>query len=254
VPAPDLLVPARIAELPSVDIQTRWVHPPGAEAAEEACEGIAALVQLARVGAFDTERYGRPRVRGRLRLDVPACETDWWSGIEPSVFQLVRNMLMRAGGADRMLHELRIAGSPADRALGLDADWVRLPVPDEEDDESAYPPLRSRKPWTTDYLGDTWVRRCLVEFTVAVETVHVEAVAAIVEPWFTLLEAGAYPPGAIGPWDAECSAGDVAYFDEFTVEVSVMRFQASDAAWNSLLNALSMMEPFGELVSSFTLD
>jgi hypothetical protein len=88
-------------------------------------------------------------------------------------------------------------------------------------------------------VDDTWVRRCVLDMEAPVTHLAIDRVEAWVDPWFAMLEAGGYSLPIGWPAEGQCAAGGVAQFDEFSVEVSVMRFQASEMAWNALINMLS---------------
>jgi hypothetical protein len=95
-----------------------------------------------------------------------------------------------------------------------------------------------RFPTFREPLDDSRLRRCVTELKQPVEALHLDRLGDCSSTWFELLEAGAYSM-PVGPaWETDCVGGAATIFDEFSVEISVNRFQASECAWYALLNML----------------
>jgi hypothetical protein len=117
---------------------------------------------------------------------------------------------------------------------------VELPLPDDLNEADVYPPVSSELSFTVEW-DDTVVskgRRCLVEFQNPPGPFHVAGIAARASMWGDILEAGGYAMPLGLPHEIESIAGSISQFDEYTVEVEVARFMASEAAWDILLNLL----------------
>jgi hypothetical protein len=157
------------------------------------------------------------------------------NGVDLNAFELLRNMSDRLTRKDIDVRKIELA--PVTTAL---TPTRRKPVPTDESEFEAYPavsPLvRCVLQGEAGEVGK--MRRCLVDLTVGVEVSHITRMAEWVDPWFGLLEAGAFSM-PVGPaQETESIRGSVALFDEQAIEITVDRFQASETAWHALINML----------------
>ena len=164
--------------------------------------------------------------------------------IDLRAFELLRNMgqrLLRQGIELRELRLSEIGGKPTLR--------YRKPVPDERQEFEAYPAVAKVRfgVETTGFI-DTRMRRCLVDLVMPVTAAHVLRMRHWVAPWFDLLEAGAYAMPVGSATIVDCIRGDVELFDELAIELTVNRFQASEAAWAALVNLLDTCWEDGSVI------
>jgi hypothetical protein len=171
------------------------------------------------------------RPSGRVQFELE-CR-----GIDHRAFQVLRNMLAK-------LNEEGVRA----RELSIRSTSIRLPeVPvapliDEDNEDEAYPPLhRGASVEVADEdVGGSWFRRCVVMLRAPVGQAQVDALGSLASPWFDVLEAGGYAMPLDFPWDVECVGDTVAQFEEDSMEVTVLRFQASEEAWCVLGNLIFM--------------
>jgi hypothetical protein len=163
--------------------------------------------------------------------------------------QVLRNLLLAVGSADDEHAEEgdHVEGRIAAIVVELPADpygqhpdrlMPLILYEDNEDDEYPQPSQRLGFDCQQEEVDDTWVRRCVVEYAAPVAAEEVDRVKAWVAPWFDMLESGGYALPIGLPSQVQSIAGSVVQFDELSIEVSVMRFDACEMAWNPLLNML----------------
>jgi hypothetical protein len=98
------------------------------------------------------------------------------------------------------------------------------------------------------------LRRCVVELATIVEAAHVDQLKEWIDPWFRVLEAGAFSM-PVGPaTETDCIRGSVELFDEQSIEITVNRFQASETAWHALINMLDTCWGTLPLISKVLVD
>jgi hypothetical protein len=118
-----------------------------------------------------------------------------------------------------------------------------VPFPGEVDEEDVYPPPSSQLTFELvwEHTQFSKSRRCLVEMTQLLEAPELQAVAQRVQLWYGMLDSGGFVLPSDFPEDAESSSGRVTQFDEYSVEIAVLRFQASEMAWCVLANLLDTL-------------
>jgi hypothetical protein len=171
--------------------------------------------------------------------------------VDPRAFQLLRNMAARLRIEDVEVRRITV------RARGLKAATpVVLPEPDDDNEDDVYPP-------TSDILGfevfseeeePSYVRRCLLEYRSSLLGTDVLEVAKWVEPWFELLEQGAFAMPWGFPEEADSLRGSISQFDDITLEIVVDRFRASESAWNVLVNLLESYAGIDRLVTKIEME
>jgi hypothetical protein len=115
-----------------------------------------------------------------------------------------------------------------------------IPVawPTEENEERMYP-AASAEVQSLVFFDDTNFsksRRALIEINHTLDKEEFESFEQWIEPWYQVLEAGAFLSPIIFIDERGSIAGTVNQFDEFTVEVQVNRFVASEQIWLVLAN------------------
>jgi hypothetical protein len=155
--------------------------------------------------------------------------------IDLNAFQILRNMAGRL-----LLDGISIKKIEVEWPHQQKISKFELPVPDENNEEEVYPG-RSEKiafsiNWEDSDFGKS--RRVLVEMSNPLESDQVHILSQYVKPWFKLLEAGGFAMPVGPPHETDSIAGRISQFDEFTSKISVNRFQASETAWNVLINSI----------------
>lgn len=157
------------------------------------------------------------------------------NSIDIRAFQLLRNMLARLGlqGIDVTRIVVRELGQKEHRP-------VDVPEPNEQNEYDVYPGISSNMGLKVEGEDSDFSksRRCLVETRSPIEADHVLGIGDWIRPWYLLLEAGAFAMPVGPPDETDSFSGSVTIFDEVTAEISVDRFQASETAWNVLINML----------------
>jgi len=178
---------------------------------------------------------GKPNRSDMLSYVVAADSVDLRS------FQFLRSMAARL---DR--HGLRVRRVTVIESGYKEQGLSEAPEPTESNEDKVYPEISSRSQVRVprEFLGFSKARRCLVELHQPVAASHVLGMADWIKPWYLLLEKGAFSMPVGFPDETDCIRGAVTLFDDLTVEISVDRFLATEAAWNVLVN---MVDAYGNL-------
>jgi hypothetical protein len=156
--------------------------------------------------------------------------------VDPRAYQILRNMAVKLLERGVRVDEILVRDVGRAQSARTEA-----PLPTEDNEDSVYPSVTLKPPFEA-VIGTVPLsrsRRCLAEFRQSLTPEHVRAAAAAARPWMELVKAGGFCLPLVDPEDAECIPGVTVQFDDVTVEISMARFQASEAAWNVLLNILS---------------
>jgi hypothetical protein len=157
--------------------------------------------------------------------------------VTPRSFQLLRNMAGRLKIYHVEVHRILVHNLGQETGISEEA-----PEPRDSNEEEIYPAASSQI-WfelQKDEIPTSRVRQCLVEFHEPPEARHVLEISHWIQPWFDLLEAGAFAmPVGLPEW-TESIGGSVTQFDEMTIEIAIDRFEASESAWNVLINLLDV--------------
>lgn len=216
---------------------------------------VLLLAKVASHGGFPAPRSAPPsarmeigpahlEARNILVFDVDGNDCDLRG------FELLRGM------AERLVrNDVRI------EAIALESKSIapggRLQLEPTDDTEyEAYPALSPliRFPLVREALDDTKSRRALVDLVTPVRKDEVDRLEEWLRPWFQLLEAGAFALPIGLPSETDSIAGATTLFDEQAIEVSINRFQASECAWNVLVNMVDACWPDARWVSQLTIE
>lgn len=188
-----------------------------------------------------------PRAGGQLKFALAGY------AFGPQAFQVLRNLVADRDDGPSGVDEVTVA--PIADAVH----WPSvppLPPPNDDDDLDEYPPVSSgagiELVW--EPVGGSWVRRCLVEYPSPPEAEEIDALSDWVEPWFELLELGGYALPIGSPNDVASARGGTVQFDEYSAELTVMRFEASEAAWAALINMIASRDAARRSMMRLTFD
>jgi len=155
--------------------------------------------------------------------------------VDARAFQILRNMV---GWSPWTRTKVGLISVRSTHATG--ATRREVPLPDWNNEGEAYPPASSRIGFIVEVenQGFSKSRRCLVEFERPPEPDHVVTVSGLVQRWYDVLEVGGFVLPSDSPEDDSSAAGHVNQFDEYTVEIDLLRLLASEAAWSVLINII----------------
>jgi hypothetical protein len=120
-----------------------------------------------------------------------------------------------------------------------------------------YPPLCDNLGFTVIYsnpgeYGKT--RRCVIDFDRPVQATSIGAVIAAVSDWFELARYGAWAPPDFNSAEAMVDLANLAPYDEYSVELALSMFEASECAWYVLCNVLGRLSVDHEALSGVEID
>jgi hypothetical protein len=156
--------------------------------------------------------------------------------ITARAFQLLRHMAAASRREGVEVLRVTVADYKGERSL------KPVPAASDENEDLVYPMAMLRPGFKVvhEEIPASQMRRCLVE-TVSSPDSLLGDVADWLKPWFELLELGAFIPPVAEPDFGQSVGGSAQIFDEATIEVVVDRFDASENAWNVLLNMLARL-------------
>lgn len=165
---------------------------------------------------------------GTVAIDLSA------EGFDLYGLELLRNMLARLE-RDNVFTRAIMATRVGDMQPS-----VEKPGPVDDPQAADYPAMSSEVSFDVAYADVDYgkFRRCLIDFIHPVDRALASRVDAIATTWFELLEAGAFAMPLGRANEVHCIAGAATLFDERAMEITVDRFQASESAWEALLNML----------------
>jgi hypothetical protein len=216
-----------------------------AEGDPAAAAGLLDAVLRRHVAPGDLGGYvapGVPADRSHFRL-VSAAEVSKGTVVfvveaeyvDPRAFQILRNMIARLTEARTAVTRIVVRQlSP-----GVPRGGELAPASDENEDE-VYPPLSNQLRFPIEWVNTQFSksRRCEVEYSKPLGAPEVLEITRRVETWGRVLQAGGFATPAGLPGEVESVYGGVSQFDEYTVEIEVARFKASETAWNVVANLL----------------
>ena len=253
---PSLFLPRSTKREVSYEVEIDSSYPKDKPAFERQAYLIGVFAETGTHGGF-----GVPSSRpNESRLTLVSC--DFTGGgrfscrldakyVDLRAFQLLRNLLARLA-----IEGVDVTSIVVEEGGQRDRPSVGAPEPNDENEYDVYPEVSSAiglmvEVEDTDFSKS---RRCLVEMRDAVEASQVLGMADWIKPWYLLLEAGAFAMPVGAPDETDSISGSVTLFDEVTIEVSVNRFQASECAWNVLVNMLDAYSNNYFSVSKVTID
>ncbi|MEA3548057.1 MAG: hypothetical protein U9R66_10380, partial [Thermodesulfobacteriota bacterium] len=155
--------------------------------------------------------------------------------VDRRAFQLLRNMAGRL-----KLQNIDVMCIVVTELAQREILAVDVPEPNDLNEGDVYPEISFQVgiKLEGEETGFSKARRCLVEMRNSVNALHVLGITDWIKSWYLLLEAGAFAMPVGLPEDTHSICGSVTIFDENTVEISMDRFQASENAWNVLVNMI----------------
>jgi len=174
-------------------------------------------------------------------------------GLDVRSVQVLRNISWRFSAQAHPIVSVEIR----DRTPNTSPRRFELPAAEWGTEEEAYPPLSNRLGFRVereDPLDYRKSRRCLVEFGRPVPNDVIDAAIARAREWVSLAELGAFSPPAKPPEEAEVWEDVVAAYDEYSVELVMSLFEASELSWNVLLNLLAHFSRTIEPVTLVTIE
>ena len=175
----------------------------------------------------------------RAKLLSPMQPAFLLTGCELDVraFQLVRHLAWRWSARMQPVHSVTVS----DLTPGQQARMVQLPDATWGTEAAAYPPLSQRlqirveREDPGDYQKE---RRCVVEFSRSVPDDVFESLLSRIGEWVALMGQGAYGPPVRSAYEAEVWQENLSAYDKYSTELAFSLFEASEFAWNTLLNSL----------------
>jgi len=214
---------------------------------------VSLLVEAANHGAFPAPNVSP--AQSSLKIMKTYAEQPSFLTIELMVnnidvraFQLVRHMCGKL-----KTQSLDIA------ALTLNSSTYRCESKPEIIDENEFAEYPARAihlsfEVSRDPTNDRRLRRAVIDFRERITKTHIKRLNEWLRPWFLLMEAGAYyPPVGIAS-ETTSTSGVVTLYDEFAAELCINRFQASECAWNGMLNMLDACWPETAIISLIEID
>jgi hypothetical protein len=157
--------------------------------------------------------------------------------VDIRAFQLVRHLAWRWAARAQPVHEVTVS----DQTPGQQARPIQLPEATWRTETAAYPPLSQRmqirveREDPADYQKE---RRCVVEFGRPEPRDVFESLLGRLGEWVALVGQGAYGPPVKPAFEAVVWQENLAAYDEYSIELALSLFEASEFAWNVLLNVL----------------
>ncbi|GGY36844.1 hypothetical protein GCM10007387_18980 [Pseudoduganella albidiflava] len=235
---PVLVLQGMSAATSRAAVSYQFARPPGVADLQAVSDAMQPLADAAMRGAFSGSGPAGPgtmAVLGPAVLSSAACARQQLQlcNVDERAFQLLRGMVARLRSEKVLVDSIQVVDMEHANAQPVQPDW-----PDEDNEEVAYPVPGARATALLAFEDTDFskVRRCLVEVDNRLFPDQVTRFAAWVQPWYALLEAGAFAMPVGHPAVTDSIAGFVSHFDPVTIEVSVDRFMASECAWGILAN------------------
>ena len=169
--------------------------------------------------------------------------------ITARAFQLLRHMAAALVRENIRVSTITVTGPGRDRSVR------KVPAVRDDNEDLVYP---TATPYTGfelihEEIPASRMRSCLVETTLPPSAVVMEELKNWIRPWFELLQLGAFTPPVAESAFGQSLANTVQVFDEATAEIVVDRFEASENAWNVLINMLAAFHRVKVPLSSVTI-
>lgn len=216
---------------------------------------VVLLARAASHGAFPAPRIAPSSARmtlGPVQMEhrnIVLFDVDG-DGCDLLGFELLRGMAQRL-----VRDDVRVEAIELEPKENLRGGRLQL-APTEQTEYEAYPAMSAliRFPLVREPLDDAKSRRALVDLVTPVHKTQVDRLDEWLRPWFLLLEAGAFALPVGLPSETDSIAGATTLFDERAIEVSINRFQASECAWNALVNMVDACWADARWVSQLTIE
>jgi hypothetical protein len=256
--APPLSMTWTNAALQELVLQLELEQPPTPEQFSDLEKLVASFVAMGGYGGFVRETVSP--FESSLRI----VQTNFSSPTKPAfllealqldvrAFQLLRHGAWRWSARAQGVKAITVD----DRTRGAAARPVQLPDPTWNTEEMAYPPssqliqFRIERGDPADYQKE---RRCVVEFGRVVPNGVFESAIIPIGAWVALANEGAYGPPVRPSFEAEVWQENLGPYDEYSVELALSLFEASETAWNSLLNCIERYSHSTERVALVTIE
>lgn len=173
--------------------------------------------------------------------------------VDLRAFQLVRHVAWKWGARVQPVRAVVVL----DRTEGHHARAIDVPDITWGNEEAVYPPLsqllqvRVERDDPADYHKE---RRCVIEFGRRVPQYVFETVNEYIAAWVALVSDGAFGPPVRPAFEAEVWQASLGPYDEYSAELALSLFEASELAWNPLVNCLQRYSEAVEPVTLVTIE
>lgn len=253
---PALVLQGVNAATSRVEASFAFDRPPGPAELEAVSGAMQALADAGLHGAFPapgTSVASGMAVLGPAALASVTCARQQLqlSGVDARAFQLLRNMVAGLRAEKVLVRSIRIVDLEHRDGQPLQCDW-----PDEDNEDAAYPVASERAAALLRFEDGDFAkaRRFLAEVDNRLFPEQVTRFAGWVQPWYALLEAGAFAMPVGHPAVTGSVAGFVSQFDPVTIEVAADRFMASETAWGILANMTTAFDWQPRTLAGMTVD
>lgn len=168
-------------------------------------------------------------------------------------FQLLRHVAWRWSAQAQAIRLMELT----DHTPGAQRQRPQLPDATWKTEQAAYPPqsqllqIRVEHGDPADYQKE---RRCVIEFGRRVPNHVFDDVVAPISAWLQVAAQGAYGLPVKPAFEAEVWLENLGPYDEYSVELALTLFEASEAAWYSLLNCLERYSVTAEPIVLVTIE
>jgi hypothetical protein len=253
--SPALRLPAERNGQGSYLLTLQLATPPDEAAIDAIAEVLDLFSAAANRGAFPV-----PEIAPALsRLSISPMRFEGkqvWGRVEAQGVDLRSLQLLRSM-ADRLsLRDVAVVQCSLSTLETQDNSIFVIAEPADDDENDMYPGISTQVRFnlTSESFVDTRMRRCLVELNTQVEAAHVARLADWIDPWFGLVEAAAYALPVGRATQVNSFRGDVALFDEQSIEITVNRYEASEYGWCALVNLLESCWHPAPVIATVTIE
>ena len=256
--APALSVTWTDAQRQELLVSIELGHPASAGQRAELERAVAAFVALGGHGAFARE------MASPVDSSMALARTDAHSSthlaflimaqqVDVRAFQLVRHVAWKWAARAQPVRSVTVD----DRTAGHHARPVVIPDATWGTEQTVYPPVsewvqvRIEREDPADYHKE---RRCVVEFGRRVPQYVFETVTEYIGAWVALASHGAFGPPVRPAFEAEVWQANLGPYDEYSAELALSLFEASELAWNPLVNCLQRYSQAVEPITLVTIE
>jgi hypothetical protein len=254
-PAPPLSISWTNAVLQELVLQFELEQPPTPEQLGDLERLVASFVAVGSYGGFVRESVSPSMSSMRLmRKNLSSATQPAFllsaQQVDVRAFQLLRHGAWRWSARAQAVRSVAVVDGTSGQAVQLpDATWTT--------EEAAYPPqsralqIRVEMEDPADYHKQ---RRCVVEFARPVPDEIFKSAISPIAAWVALANEGVYGPPVKPSFEAEVWQENLGPYDEYSVELALSLFEASEAAWNTLLNSLECCSRTTERIVVVTIE
>lgn len=173
--------------------------------------------------------------------------------LDRTAWALLRHAAWRWGARGPLVQKIKVI----DRTPG--GPWVTVQVPEMSyaRQPTEYPQMCDNLSFDVTYGNPgeyAKTRRCVIDFGRPVEATTMDGVIAAASDWFELARYGAWAPPDFDVAAAMVDLGNLAPYDEYSVELALSMFEASECAWYVLCNVLGRLSVEHEALHSVEID